>query len=107
MNEQTTIQTLHKQGETNASIALILKVHRNTVRNVLKRETIREKQSRVKPSRFDKYKEQIKDWLDQNITNLRILQTFPLYPKSPIRPMSEGSLGAHGVPEEACCTPPV
>ena len=74
MNEQTTIQTLHKQGETNASIALILKVHRNTVRNVLKRETIREKQSRVKPSRFDKYKEQIKDWLDQNITNLRILE---------------------------------
>ena len=36
-----------------------------------------------------------------------VTQTFPLYPKSPIRPMSEGSLGAHGVPEEARCTPPV
>ena len=74
MREQFTIQTLHKQGMTNAEIARTLGCHRNTVRNVLQRENIREKQIRVKPSRFDRYKEQIKDWLDQNVTNLRILE---------------------------------
>jgi transposase len=72
MYKQITIQTLHKQGVKQAAIAKQLGCHRNTVHNVLRRENIREKQVRVKPSRFDRYKAQIKEWLDNNITNLRI-----------------------------------
>jgi hypothetical protein len=72
MHEQITIQTLHKQGETNAEIARILKIHRNTVMKVLKRETLIEKQTRVKPSIFDRCRDQIKQWLEEEITKFRI-----------------------------------
>lgn len=69
MHEQITIQTLHKQGMTNAEIARTLGCHRNTVLKVLKRETTIEKQTRVKPSIFDRCRDQIRKWLEQEITN--------------------------------------
>jgi transposase len=72
MYKQITIQTLHKQGVKQADIAKQLGCHRNTVRNVLRRQSLMEKQTRQKPSQFDHYKERIKEWLDQKITNLRI-----------------------------------
>jgi IS30 family transposase len=48
MHKQITIQTLRNQGKTNAEITRTLGIHRNTVWKVLKRETLREKQTRVK-----------------------------------------------------------
>jgi len=74
IHEQITIQTLHKQGMTNAEIARTLGCHRNTVRNVLQRENIREKQIRIKPSRFDRYKEQIKEWLDRKRSQGKLVE---------------------------------
>jgi transposase len=72
MYQQITILTLRKQGVKQAAIAKQFGCHRNTVRNIIKRETPIEKCSRQKPSQFDQYHQQIKEWLDQNITNLRI-----------------------------------
>src|SRR5258708_2796243 len=72
MYKQITVQTLHKQGVPNSEIAKTLGCHRNTVRKILKRNTIIEKQTRVKSSIFDQCKEQIKTWMDENITKLRI-----------------------------------
>ena len=72
MNQQISIQTLHKQGATNAEIARIHKIHRNTVTKVLKREVLLEKQTRMRPSIFDRCKDQIKQWLEEEVTKLRI-----------------------------------
>lgn len=72
MYQQITIQTLHKQGIKHAEIAKQLGCHRNTIRNVLQREKPIEKQTRVKPSSLETYKDKIKDWIDKEITNLRI-----------------------------------
>ena len=72
MNQQISIQTLHKQGATNAEIARILKIHRNTVMKVLKREVLIEKQTRVRPSIFDRCRDQIKEWLEEEVTKFRI-----------------------------------
>jgi transposase len=72
MYKQITVQTLHQQGVKNAEIAKTLGCHRNTVRKILQRNTIIEKQTRIKPSVFDTRKETIKAWLDQDITKLRI-----------------------------------
>lgn len=72
MYHQITIKTLHKQGMNNAAIAKMLGCHRNTVRKILQRDTLVEKQTRVKPSIFDAQKETIKKWLDQEISRFRI-----------------------------------
>lgn len=72
MYKQITIKTLAGQGEKKTHIANQLGCHRNTVRNVLQRETLIEKQTRVKSSCFDSYKIQIKEWLDKKISRLRI-----------------------------------
>jgi transposase len=72
MYKQITIQTLHKQGLKQSEISRTLGCHRNTIRKVLQRNDIIEKQTRVKPSVFDKCKEQIKKWQDQKVTKLRI-----------------------------------
>src|SRR4051812_32384547 len=74
MYQQITIKTLHKQGKSTAEIARTLGCHRNTVHKILKRETLTEKQTRIKPSIFDRCKEQIKEWLEQKITKLRIYE---------------------------------
>ncbi len=70
--QQITIKTLAKQGEKKARIARQIGCHRNTVRNILQRENIIEKQTRDKSSIFDPYKTQIKKWLDQKVTRIRI-----------------------------------
>ena len=72
MYEQITIQTLHKQGIKNAQIASQLGCHRNTISNVLGRETIIEKQTRIKASLFDPFKAKIKELLDKDVTRVRI-----------------------------------
>lgn len=72
MYHQITIQTLHKQGIKHADIAKQLGCHRNTIRNVLERETPIEKQTRQKPSTLDTHKDQINEWMKKDITNLRI-----------------------------------
>ncbi len=70
--KQITIKTLHKQGVKPSAIVKQMGCCRQTVRNVLQREKIIEKQIRVKPSSFDFHKDQIKAWLDKEITSLRI-----------------------------------
>lgn len=72
MYKQITIQTLHKQGIKPSEIARQLGCHRNTIRNVLHRENPIEKQTRQKPSSLATHKDQIKEWMDKEITNLRI-----------------------------------
>lgn len=72
MYQQITIKTLHKQGTKKNQIARELGCHRNTVRNVLQRETLIEKQTRVKTSVYTSYGTQIKEWMDQKISRLRI-----------------------------------
>ena len=72
MYEQITIQTLHKQGVKKSQIAKQLGCHRNTIRKILRRNRLIERQTRLKSSVFDRCKEQIKTWLDQKVTKLRI-----------------------------------
>jgi transposase len=74
MYKQITIKTLHEQGSANADISRQIDCHRNTVRNVLLRNNPIEKQIRVKTWIFEDYKDQIKQWKDQDITNLRIFE---------------------------------
>ena len=50
---QITIKTLDKQGKPKTHIAREMGCHRNTVRNVIRREKVIEKQIRHKPSYFD------------------------------------------------------
>ncbi len=70
--QQITIKTLANQGEKKSRIAKQIGCHRNTVRNVLNRKRVIEKQIRSKPSCFDAYSDQIKAWLDQKVTRRRI-----------------------------------
>ena len=74
MYKQITIKTLHKQGTKNAEIARQLCCHRNTVGNILQREKVTEKQTRLKPSIFASFDAQIKGFIDKKITNLRIYE---------------------------------
>lgn len=71
MYKQITIKTLSKQGIKNTEIARQIGCHRNTVFNVLERENFIEIQTRQKGSLFDPYREQIKGWIDKDITILR------------------------------------
>lgn len=74
MYQQITIKTLHKQGTKKTEIAKQLGCHRNTVGNVIRRENVIEKQTRVKPSVFESYQSEIKEYLDKKLTNLRIYE---------------------------------
>ena len=56
----------------NAEIAKTLGCHRNTVRKILQRNSIVEKQTREKPSVFDQQKDTIVKWLNQKVTKFRI-----------------------------------
>jgi len=62
---QITIKTLDKQGKPKTHIAREMGCHRNTVRNVIRREKVIEKQIRHKPSYFDTYRDKIKELLDK------------------------------------------
>lgn len=74
MYKQITIKTLRAQGQTQADIAKQLDCHRHTVANVLSRENFIEKQTRVKGSLFDPYQLQIKEWIDKDISILRMFE---------------------------------
>ncbi len=74
MYQQITIKTLHKQGEKTSRIARQLGCHRNTVSNIVKRDKVIEKQTRVRSSIFDPYKQNIQDYLDRKISRLRIFE---------------------------------
>src|SRR3989344_2541930 len=74
MYKQITIKTLDKQGVKHACIARELSCHRNTVTNILKKEKLTEKQTRVKPSIFAAFDTRIEEYLDKKVANLRIYE---------------------------------
>lgn len=74
MYQQITIKTLSKQGVKQTEIARELGCHRNTVRNIIHKEKVTEKQTRSKSSYFDPYHGRIKEWLDKKVSNLRIYE---------------------------------
>ncbi len=78
MYQQITIKTLHKQGTKNAQIARRLGCHRNTVGNIIAREGLIEKQTRIKESVYAAFDTQIKEYLEKpkkdKISNLRIYE---------------------------------
>ncbi|MBU0657185.1 MAG: IS21 family transposase [Gammaproteobacteria bacterium] len=74
MYQQITIKTLAKQNKKQTEIAVELGCHRNTVRNIIKRESVIEKGTRNKSSYFDQYRDQIKGWLDKKVSHLRIYE---------------------------------
>lgn len=74
MYQQITIKTLVKQGVKQTEIARELGCHRNTVRNIIHKEKVTEKQTRNKTSYFDPYHDQIKQWLDKKVSHLRIYE---------------------------------
>jgi len=74
MYKQITIKTLDKQGLKQSEIAKQLGCHRHTIANVLQRENFIEKQTRAKGWIFDPYQTQIQEWIDKDITNLRIFE---------------------------------
>lgn len=74
MYQQITIQTLAKQGRKKTDIARELGCHRNTVRNIILVGSAREKQTREKPSYFASYHDQIKEWVDKEVSNLRMYE---------------------------------
>lgn len=74
MYQQITIKTLHKQGTRKSQIARELGCHRNTVSNIVKRDGIIEKQTRVRSSVFDPYKQRIQEYLDKKISRLRVFE---------------------------------
>jgi transposase len=72
MYKQITIQTLHKQGIRKSQIARQVGCHRNTINNVLERKTLSDKQTRIRVSLFDPYKDKIKELYEKDITRVRI-----------------------------------
>jgi transposase len=74
MYKQITIKTLHQQGLRKSEIARQLGCHRHTISNVLQREQFIEKQVRTKGSLFDPYQIQIQQWIDKDITILRMFE---------------------------------
>ena len=85
MYQQITIKTLWQQGKTVGEIAKDMNCHRNTVRNIIKREP-NGKQARDRFSSFDTYQERVKEMLNKNLSRIRIWQilkdeyeTIPTY----------------------------
>jgi transposase len=74
MYKQITIKTLHTQGLKKSEIARQLGCHRHTISNVLRREHFIEKQTRTKGSLFDPYQTQIQQWIEKDITILRMFE---------------------------------
>ena len=74
MYQQITIQTLAKQGKKKTEIAREMRCHRNTVRNIILIGSARKQQTRSKPSYFDQYHDQIKEWVDKNVSALRMFE---------------------------------
>lgn len=74
MYQQITINTLVKQGQKKTLIARELGCHRNTVRNVILRKSVKEKQTRKKSSYFTFHHDQIKEWVEKDVSNLRMYE---------------------------------
>lgn len=74
MYQQITIQTLVKQGRKKTEVAREMGCHRNTVRNIILVGLAREKQTREKLSYFASYHDQIKGWVDKEVSNLRMYE---------------------------------
>lgn len=74
MHQQITVKTLFKQGIKQTEIARELGCHRNTVRNIILRETVTEKQTRDKSSYFNPYHSQIGEWVKKDVSNLRMYE---------------------------------
>ena len=74
MYQQITIQTLAKQGKKKTDIARELGCHRNTVHNIIRVGYARNGQTREKPSYFASFHDQIKEWIDKDVSNLRMYE---------------------------------
>lgn len=74
MYQQITIATLAKQGKKKTDIARELGCHRNTVHNIIRIGYARDGQTRQKPSYFVLYHDQIKEWIDKKVSNLRMYE---------------------------------
>ena len=74
MYEQITVKTLHKQGIKKSQIARQLGCHRNTVNNVIERKTVSDRQTRMKSSIFDPYKDKIRELHEKDVTRVRIYE---------------------------------
>ena len=74
MYQQITIQTLAKQGKKKTDIARELGCHRNTVHNIIRVGYARNGQTREKPSYFASFHDQIKEWVDKDVSNLRMYE---------------------------------
>lgn len=78
MYQQITIKTLDRQGTKHSEIARQLGCHRHTIANVLSRENLIEKQTRVKDSVYAAFDTQITEYLKKpkkdKISNLRIYE---------------------------------
>jgi len=74
MYQQITIKTLARQGVKQTEIARDLGCHRNTVRNIIRRNGLISEQIRDRSSYFDPYHNQIKEWLEKDVSNLRMYE---------------------------------
>lgn len=74
MYQQITVKTLAKQNKKHTAIAAEIGCHRNTVRNIINRSSIFEKSIRNKSSYFDQFHDQIKEFLDKKVSQLRIYE---------------------------------
>jgi len=73
MYKQITIKTLFQQGKKKTAIAEDMKCHRNTVRNIIKRDAPKETQVREKNSQYNQYKQIIEPWYKKDkLSYLRI-----------------------------------
>lgn len=69
MYKQITIKTLFEQGKKQAAIARDIACHRNTVRNIVKRDEVIDKQTRERESQYSPYKEHIETWYKKDKLN--------------------------------------
>lgn len=78
MYKQITIRTLNEQGVKQSEIARQLDCHRHTIANVLSREHVTAKQTRVKDSVYAAFDTKIKEYLEkpkkEKVSNLRIYE---------------------------------
>jgi len=72
MYQQITIKTLHQQGKKKVHIAKEMSCHRNTVKNILDKNKVVEKQVRSKSSDFDQHRDLINDWLKKKVSRIRM-----------------------------------
>ncbi|MFC1745601.1 hypothetical protein ACFL35_16535 [Candidatus Riflebacteria bacterium] len=72
--ERSAIKYLKKKGKSNTEIASDVKHHRNTVAKVLKEPVDRVFSIPLRPSRVDRFRPEIEQWLQEGINVNRMLE---------------------------------